>query len=299
MEKELKKAKFRLLSLDDQAAYQAFVQKMPGDVSSRMRFAFMHIWQPFARIYVRETERFMLLIVHDLIQDCLCCMPPLGDWQAYSLTRPLETYFNLFKAVQRKFCMINISEWMLPKLREAGLQGMKLEKNAEENDCQYMAQDYVLSLKREQSRAELEKIASSQSLKWIDYSAETQAAFYAAVSSVYDNRLGKLDKKALYDHIFSLLTPLDIHLCMLRGENNLLGLFGYRIAGDEMELLLYYAAPRPKGAEATVRQAISQKLSADVCYIRLSGSFHEGSLIAGKQAELRSTQQFNYIIREK
>lgn len=299
MEKELKKAKFRLMTLEDESIFHKFALQMHNDFSAHTRFAFMQLYSPFVRVFMRETEHFLLLILHDVVRDRVACLPPLGDWETYSIKRPIESYRSFFRTAGAAFVMIDIRAWMLPKLREAGLDGMCEEYDAEESDCLFMAQDYALSLKREQTRQELEKIQSAHSLKWVEYTAQNQEMFYQAVKSVYASRLKKLDAEKLYQQLFEIISSLDVKLCMLVSENNMLGLLGYRLTEDQLEILLYYAAMRPKGVEAVVRQRICQSLENKTRKIFIAGAYYEKSLITGKQAELRSQQLFNYVIKEK
>jgi len=298
MEKELKKARFHLLKLEDQKEYQQFFRKMPGDISSRMYFAFMQIWLPQAQVYVRETERFLLLLMHDAATDRLCCFPPLGDWEAYSLTRPLETYRSVFKNLNRPFVMANVCEWMLPKLQAAGLSRATMRKSSDECDCQYMARDYTFSLKREQTRTELNRIEESQPLEWLDYNEQTHDAFLNALCEVYGKRLKKVDCPSFFARMLSLAKPLDMTLRMLKSNDTVLGVYACRKVESEIEILLCYAAQRPRAAEAVVRQDINRNVDAQTSCLRLSGVFHDGSLIAGRLAGIRSDQPFNYTLIE-
>ena len=299
MEKELKKAKFRLLSLLDEGMFREYATRMHGDFSAHMRFAFMQLYMPCVRVYVRQTEHFLLLILHRVDKDTVACLPPLGDWNTYSIKRPLESYRSFFKAIAAPFTMVNVSEWMLPLLRENGLEDLQVENDAEEGDCLFMAQDYALSLQRGQTKQELEKLQATQAPEWLAYSALTRAEFEKDIRAVYDSRLKKADKEKVYAQLFSLIEPLDIKLYMLRGKSGLLGLIGYRVTAEEMEILLYHVPARPKGVEAAARKQLCQGLDAKTHRILISGAYYDKSLICGKLAEVNSRQLFNYTLKEK
>ena len=296
MEKELKKAKFRLMTLADEGLFYRFASQTRNDLSAHTRFAFLSIYMPFVNVYIRETEHFLLIVLFDTVHKRLACLPPLGDWANYSLKRPMESYRSVFRALKADFVMIDVGEWMLPALQAAGLDTAHMQHDAEERDCVFMARDYALSLMREQTKQEIEKISASHALRWLDYSDEGKEMFLQAIKAVFDTRLKKLDAERLYAQLLDLLAPLDIRLSMLVSENNMLGLLAYRLIDSQMEILMYYAAARPKGVEAVMRQRICESMGAEARKIFIAGAYYDKSLVAGKQAELRSQQLFNYVI---
>lgn len=298
MERQLKKAKFHQLSPDDHAVYRTFAKKVPGDISSRMDFAFMNIWNEQARVYIRETEHFVLLMMYEVFTDRLYCFPPLGEWDAYALSRPLETYRSVFKNLGRPFLMDNVSEWMLPKLQAAGLSRVEIKRNAKECDCLYMAQDYVFSLRREQTSTELARLQEMQALEWLDYSPETHDVFMDALCTVYRPRLRRVDCPSFFTRMLLLTGPLNMTVRLLKSGDTLLGIYAVCEEENEIGIMLCYAAARPKGAEATVRQAISGRIHAGIRRLRLSGVYYDGSLIAGVLPEISSEQTFNYLLTE-
>lgn len=300
MERLLRRAKFRLMTLKDCDLYADYAEKATGALSPHMSFESLCMWQADAPVYWREVGKFLLLVTVSRTRARLICYPPIGDYKHYSLARPMETLSILYAAAEQSFQVSCVKDWMLPYFRQVGGFTLQEDYDMDACDIQYQALDFVFSLRRAEAQRRLAAIREALQPEALDYDGDREPLLRFFNRQQCDRQscavCRGLCARASLERAMDLSDQLGMAVRYAQGTEGIVGITAYTVLRNVLIILFFQADDSVAGADYLLREMIAEDMTDHVRYVDFAADINRASQMDYKRSLSHYIQTRNYTL---